>query len=336
MFGFGMKTRFKRLISGRSLIIDRAGQNVTFLSGSHRSGTTWIEELINCNNDHKIVYEPFLPFYFSGKQHFPDALYIRPSCRDSRIVEPVRCVIDGKFRIDNWTDVYNTIGVYHRRLIKDVRTNMMLGWLRCLYPKMPIVLVMRHPIPVVLSQSKLAESDPNWVKSVHEFLQNADLVSDYLRPFEAALAQCRDQLDVKFACWCIENYVPLKQLAVGEVHLVFYEDFLSNPEREVARLVRYLDRPVDSKAFEQLKKPSNTARGYSACITGEDPLRAWMSRATPQQIDRGLYWLSVFGLSEIYSDGPMPNSSRAFEMLQANGGVLTGSSRSDGSRNSEM
>jgi len=326
---FGVKTRFKRLISGQSLIIDRAGQNVTFLSGSHRSGTTWIEELINCNNDHRIVYEPFLPFYFSGKLQFPEALYIRPSCRDSRFVEPVRRVIDGRFRIDNWTDAYNTIGVYHRRLIKDVRTNVMLGWLRCLYPKMPIVLIMRHPIPVVLSQSKLAERDPNWEKSLDDFLQNSELVSDYLRPFQAALAQCRGQLDVKFACWCVENYVPLKQLAAGEVHLVFYEDFLTNPEREVERLVRYLDHPVDSKAVEQLKKPSNTAGGHSACITGEDPLRAWLTRATPEQIDRALYWLSVFGLSEIYSDGPMPNSRRAFEMLQANEGVLARSGRTE-------
>ena len=142
---FGVKTRFKRLISGRSPVIDRAGQNITFLAGSHRSGTTWLEELINANNDYRIVYEPFLPYYFSGKFQFPESLYIRPSCRDSRIVEPVRRVIDGKFRIDNWTDVYNKSGVYHRRLIKDVRTNMMLGWLRCLYPKMPIVLVMTPP-----------------------------------------------------------------------------------------------------------------------------------------------------------------------------------------------
>src|SRR5262249_23069191 len=79
---FGVKTGLKRLISGRSLIIDRAYQNVTFLSGSHRSGTTWIEELINYKNDYVLVYEPFLPFYFSGKLQFPESLYIRPSCRD--------------------------------------------------------------------------------------------------------------------------------------------------------------------------------------------------------------------------------------------------------------
>jgi hypothetical protein len=319
---FGVKTGLKRLISGRSLIIDRAYQNVTFLSGSHRSGTTWIEELINCKHDYVLVYEPFLPFYFSGKLQFPESLYMRPSCRDPRFVEPVKRVVDGRFRIDSWTDAYNRIGVYYRRLIKDVRTNLMLGWLRSLYPKMPIILIVRHPIPAVLSQSKLGENDPNWERSIDEFLGDADLVTDYLRPFEAALMQCRDQLDVKFACWCIENYVPLKQLGAGEVHLVFYEDFLANPECEVERLFRYLDQPVDPKAGQQLKKPSNTARDHSACITGEDPLRAWMARATPEQIERGLYWLSVFGLTDIYSDGPMPNSKRAFEMLEANEGVL--------------
>jgi hypothetical protein len=62
MIGLGLKTRFRRLMSGRSLIIDRAGQNVTFLSGSHRSGTTWMKNLINYNSNHVIVYEPFLPF----------------------------------------------------------------------------------------------------------------------------------------------------------------------------------------------------------------------------------------------------------------------------------
>ena len=101
------------------------------------------------------------------------------------------------------------------------------------------------------------------------------------------------------------------------------------------RLVRYLIRPGDSKALRQLKKPSNTARGHSACITGEDPLRAWLTRATAEQIDRALYWLSVFGLSEIYSDGPMPNSSRAFEMLQANEGVLARCGRTERIQKSE-
>lgn len=99
---------------------------------------------------------------------------------------------------------------------------------------------------------------------------------------------------------------------------MFYEDVLTNPEREVERPLRYLDQPFDSKAVEHLRKPSHTARSFSACITKEDPARAWLTRTTPEQIERGLYWLSVFGLDEIYGDNPMPNSKRAFEMLAAN------------------
>lgn len=72
--------------------------------------------------------------------------------------------------------------------------------------------------------------------------------------------------------WCIENYIPLKQFQLGELHLVFYENLVRCPENEIKRLFEFLDRPLYQSVLKKLNRPSAQARADSAILSGLDPL----------------------------------------------------------------
>ncbi len=133
--------------------LDLAGSRVAFLAGSGRSGTTWIQEIINFKKDHRVVFEPFWADRVPICAAFARHPYLRPSNREPRFVPPARQIIRGRLRSD-WTDQFTDAGVYRFRLIKDIRANLFLFWLRHQYPRLPIILLLRHPVAVATSQLK--------------------------------------------------------------------------------------------------------------------------------------------------------------------------------------
>jgi hypothetical protein len=52
-------------------------------------------------------------------------------------------------------DVENTGFVFRRRIIKEIRSNLMLRWLAGISPCTPVVLLVRHPLAVAASWLQL-------------------------------------------------------------------------------------------------------------------------------------------------------------------------------------
>ena len=138
-----------------------------------------------------------------------------------------------------------------RRLIKDIRANLLLGWMRANFPGMPIVLLSDTPAP----------SSPPASRSVgritfDETMAQEDLVEDFLLPMEAEIRAARDDFERHLFLWCIDNYVPLQQFARGEIHLTFYESLLTNPEDELQSLFGFLGEDLDDRVYDRLGRPS--------------------------------------------------------------------------------
>ena len=107
--------------------------------------------------------------------------------------------------------------------------------MRANFPGMPIVLLLRHPCAVVASRLALG-----WKDNLIETMEQEELVEDFLLPMEAEIRAARDDFERHLFLWCIDNYVPLKQFGPGEIHLVFYENLLANPEEELRSLFGFL------------------------------------------------------------------------------------------------
>lgn len=290
--------------------LDLADSTTAFLAGSGRSGTTWVEDLINYRQDHRIIFEPFWGKQVPFCKSFNEKPYLRATNADPQFLEPARRIVHGAFR-NEWTDKFNTHWIYRYRLIKDIRANLFLYWLHTHFPTVPIILLMRHPLAVIASQLQ-----QGWKLKRKYFLHQPDLMTDFLTPFADTLTNCTDEFDILVLRWCVENYVPLKQFQPGTLHLVFYEELLHDPEREIERLFRFLGRPITAGVFAQFQRPSAVTHQDSVIHTGGDTTSAWRNTFSSAQIQRAIDLLRMFGLDRIYDDSPMPRMNAATVMLE--------------------
>lgn len=288
-----------------------------FLAGIGRSGTTWVSEIINYDGDYRYIFEPFHPHRVGAVQDFAYHQYLRPSNRDPRFLRPARVILSGRIR-NRWTDAYNRKIFSKKRLIKDIRANLMLKWLHDNFPEIPIVLMFRHPCAVANSWIKLGwERESLGTRTnIETCLCQKELVEDFLTPYMDHLGHAGDSFERNVFFWCIQNYVPLKQFNHGEIHLVFYENFCVKPRDEISRLFRFLNIPVEEKVYANLSRPSYLSSRTSAIRTGENLIEGWRKQVSPGQIQRALEILKLFKLDGIYSRETMPDVQAAYEMLK--------------------
>jgi Sulfotransferase family len=281
-------------------------ENSVFLAGSGRSGTSWLSEILKRGGGFRYVFEPFNPGKVGAFGHFKSKQYLRPDDGRGEFLDPARLALTGALR-DPWTDRFNTALVARRRLIKDIRANLLLAWMRANFPGMPIVLLLRHPCAVVASRLALG-----WKDNLHETMEQRKLVEDFLLPVEAEIRAARDDFERHLFLWCIDNYVPLKQFGRGEIYLAFYECLLANPKEELRSLSDFLGH--DERGYKGLKRPSPLSR-KDAPVPSVD---GWRAHVSAGRLKRTVEILALFGLDGIYAEGPMPDPSGAYAMMESN------------------
>lgn len=294
-----------------TLHVDLGGdhRSSVFLAGSGRSGTTWVSEIINHRNGFRLIFEPFNPDRVGICKNFRRKQYLRPGDRREEYLEAAGKVLAGRIR-GPWTDRFNRKLVARRRLIKDIRANLLLGWMRENFPGMPIVLLFRHPCAVTASRLALG-----WRDNLLETLEQEELVEDFLGPLEAEIRAARDTFERHVFSWCIENYVPLRQFGPGEIHLAFYENFVARPHEEIRRLFAFLGEDYDGRLRRPLRRPSPLSRKR-----GSPPVDAWRRVVTDSQLERAVEVLGLFGLDSVYGEGAMPDPCGARALMEGTEG----------------
>jgi hypothetical protein len=308
---------------------NRDHRNTVILAGVGRSGTTWIANTINYNLEYRQLFEPFNPLKGianKGKISSVPA-YLRPDDRDKNSLELARSILSGETKdiaID-YENFGNRKFFFQKRLIKDISANLFLRWIYVNFPGIPIILLLRHPCAVANSRIKRNIAlGKQWslygLDDPASFFQNhKELMTDFLEPFKNEIEAIGSVFENYIFQWCIANYIPLKQFKVGEIHLVFYENFCVNPENEIKRLFEFLEKDYDELIFSKIKVPSVQAHKYSAIKTDKNNLiNSWKKDLSTAQIDKALQILSLFGLDEIYSENLTPNIDNVHEFIKFN------------------
>jgi hypothetical protein len=201
------------------------------------------------------------------------------------------------------------------RLIKEIRANLWLKWLKVHFPDLPIILLLRHPCAVAASQAVL-----EWPTRLQQFLVQGDLMQDYLEPFRDAMLAAGTPFERRIFVWCIQHFVPLRQFSPGELHLAFFENFVQNPEEEIDRLFRFLGRQYDGRVFQALSRVSRTAsRGHDVSRGPARPWELWKLSTDRSSMLKATEILRLFGLHEIYGEDSLPNRNAAYEVLSTSG-----------------
>jgi hypothetical protein len=231
-------------------------RNTVFLAGSGRSGTTWISEIINADGSFRYVFEPFSCRKTIEWRTFEFQQYFPRTYHDAEALEAATRILSG--RVHNaWVDSQNRTILARRRLVKDIRTNLMLGWLKENFPAMPMVLLVREPLAVVASRRRLGWGPTMGLERIRRMPR---LIEDHIGPWMGFIeANANDEFAMQVINWCIEHLVPLRQLREGEYRLLRYEQVLADPEAQVGALFDYLGLCLSGRHLARLRRPSATA-----------------------------------------------------------------------------
>jgi len=289
--------------------------DVIWLIGDGRSGTTWVSDLINHDKKYREMFEPFHPKLVDGMGFLLPHQYVRAHETSIQLEKAASDVFSGKLTHKR-VDSVNRSLVYKGLLIKDIFANLFSYWASVHFPKLKIILLIRNPFSVALS--KYITKNWFWVTDPMVLLNQADLYEDYLYQFEEIIRKTSSKNDYilnQVLIWSIINYVPLRQFKPGQIHIVFYEQIYADPSREISRLFRS-DSPNNQLIIDEqiVRRPSRVAGEESNILRGISPVSSWKNVLTVQQIDAGFKILEEFGFEKVYGVSPMPNRQALYEI----------------------
>ena len=277
-------------------------RNTVFLAGCGRSGTTWLSEILNADGRYRYIFEPFNRQKTSiwSRCHFHQ--YLPRSASEPELFDIVSRVLSGRVH-SRWIDSQNHKFIASRRLVKDTRANLMLGWMRANFPEMPIVLLTRHPLAVTLSRMKLGWGP---AMSFQDLAAQPDLMANHLMPYVDLLEKLDDdEFSMQIANWCISHLVPLKELDHSEYCLVRYESLILDPQAELTRAFDYLGLPLAPIHESRLERASATAsRSTRRSLDYEALARPWMGNLSSEKIAKAERIIEDFGLSSLLTPQP--------------------------------
>ncbi len=226
------------------------------MAGSGRSGTTWLGLVLAAPRGSALLYEPFHSWY----AQFPpdltpqisdasDRYYFRtdaeiPSWK--RYIEHIlggsgftrRTLFAGRQAHDRPHALWRAL-TGKRLVVKEIRSNLMLGWLARTFD-LRIVLLVRHPCATVASQASRQWGTKRNV--VELLLQQPELVQDHLQDLEQLTPAVLDTPVKRLAArWALENRIALATAARDDRVLpVAYENLVMCPRSELERIFTFL------------------------------------------------------------------------------------------------
>ena len=316
---------------------------VRVIAGSGRSGTTWVLDAVAHANRLRPVFEPLHPYAVPAAASYAYR-YLPEDTEVPTLKAFLSQVFGGDFR-SVWTDYrvrpdrlrlkrdvffsiagikqyrrrwsklirnyreYRTVVARREVLVKFIRANLMLGWLRRTFDAR-IVFLLRHPAAVVESQLRLGGDDWEPYEHLARYRGDAEFQRSSVGRYDTLLEADLSPAEALTTIWCIENQHPLEQAERTGYEVVFYEHLIEEPEREWCRVVRALglsglpDAGLLTKPSQQASREWRTQR-----LTND--YRRWMDRISPPvsaEIDSVLRRLGV----SVYAVGdPLPRISAA-------------------------
>jgi len=291
----------KKLFGSFHFSLNNDVKNTVLVAGVGRSGTTWLSDIINYKNDYRDMFEPFYNERVEMCRPLKNKLYLRRDEEGALVKLVFEKILSGKIR-DRWCDSQNKKIITSRRIIKDIRLNLALGWIKSKFPQIPIIFIMRNPFAVAISKIKLG-----WDLDMNEYLSQNALVEDCLSDKLEYLKSLETPFDRFMAQWCIENYIPLKQLNEEEFKFVFYENICITPSTELRAIFDYLGKDFTDDVLKTMKRPSSVSRSDSAIKSEADLVSSWKKHCSDEDYKSGLSVLHKFSMDKIYDDMGIPN-----------------------------
>lgn len=313
-------------------------RRVPVIAGSGRSGTTWVLDALAVPNGLRTIFEPLHPACVPGAAPFahryvaegdeaPDlgsffdgvldgrarGIWIDYRVRSDRLRPRLQTLASiGEAKL--WAARVRKVQRNRRRfrpqrsapvIVKLIRGNLLIGWLARNRP-VRIALIVRHPGAVFESKQRMAGDDWDPLAAVRPYLEQPRLLETLdCERFAAGLASAAPMTQ-HTAAWCFENALPLRHARDWGVHVVYYEQLVT-----------------DAAAWQGLGEALGLARLPGPELLGRasdqaDPLRRrdsytsvgrWIDAIDAADRDRGQAVLERFGVRCYRMDEALPQAA---------------------------
>jgi hypothetical protein len=317
--------RWQRVTSTGTAFVDLNHDvaKTLLLASSGRSGSTWLAEVLVEAFSCRMIFEPLRRDKVALSASVPWGRYAEPGTADPELERVIRLILAGRVR-SQWTDKFNEYRFPRRRLVKEVRATNLLPWLVPRFPEVPVIYLLRHPVAMAWSAAELGLKP-----YFSEYLDQPLLMDGPLAPWRDAISRHvhdPDPFHQHVLRWCMENSVPIRLLAPGSVHVVFYENLVEDPFGELRRLALYLRRfgedawIFDPTAAPAVDRPSRANYRKTPMMPAQQRLQSWVDTVPAGSVERAVAVVEEFGLDRVYGAAVRPCVA-ADELLQ--GGATT-------------
>ena len=285
---------------GKGRVIDpfhTVKRTVAYVSGSARSGTTWLADMLAHAAGARVVFEPLhhrgpigeLP-HFLGSDDLP-----------ANLAAGIQAALSGRFR-HGTVNAFQPGGIYFRRVVKDIRPGL-LPAVRTVAPEVPVLHILRHPIEVAVSRMELDTRDNWWdtdaaIAELHGHAEGRGTVAGLASQAVEAISANPDELTRHVAIWCVENAIARACTNRPALLTLRYEDLLIHPDEHIGSIEAFLGLKIDRAILEQ---PTATSfRGKA----GVRRLGKWRQQVDRASAERLLQLTERFELSDLYGVDP--------------------------------
>lgn len=283
------------------------------VTGSHRSGTTWMGKIVACHPRVRYLHEPFnvtspngivglsLDNWFTNAETSTQLSHIRDAF-DSLLYDAPWTYVSKRCRL-NKNDSFTCLRVikhalidylYHPRLlVKDPIALMSAGWLYENYD-FQVICMIRHPLAFVGSL-KAAE----WEFHFDDLYHQQGLLKGRLHDYANAIDTMRKEHHsfdlVSRACllWNILHTIILQyQAQYPEWLFIKHEEIANDPVTGFNRVFNDLGLKLENRVIRKIEASSSHANPQQAAGTSYQPRNAssvvdnWKHRLDEEEVSR--------------------------------------------------
>ena len=312
------------------------------LTGSPRSGTTLLMEILEVIPGYTSLFEPLNPIYFpeSTKAGFQSRTYLSSSTDWPEGEKYLRKIFTGGLSYNSsWLEkgnyakqnFNNILSSYlyqlkpeklmhqllgNKLIVKSTRLNRFLPWITERFQLRSMIFIIRHPCAVVASRFKPGQKLPLGlspdIKSFpirEEILDEASKIEGLDTSLLDKLKRIKTLEEIIAASWCLDAYVPLSYPKPYPWTVVTYEKLIKDGKKEITRIFDEIgEKNVTRSAFRHLRMPSKVTQknDYKSVVNIDEQLSKWKKSLSEKQIERILEIVSAFGL-DFYTDDLEPD-----------------------------
>lgn len=250
------------------------------ITGSARSGTSWISELFAQRFRYRMLFEPEQEFkteqghllcdkFITSKKEAPEAdKYLKRVFANRVNSDWIAQNSNRKYKMHLWPFIPK------KYIIKFVRANLAARFMNETY-KIPVLFIIRNPYDVLHSQQRV---NFPWLNDLSHFQKQNELVKLVQNHYHFDLSKIDhfSTLQILTIRWCIENAVPLmvQNVFPNKFRIIKYEA-LRNDMGLFRELCDYFNlKPVDN-LNEHYEKPSSKTHPKSTIRDKEAVVKKW-------------------------------------------------------------